>query len=56
MKSRRTLLAIVTVLLTSLLSGCIVVPLGHHRHRDYRDDRGGHHGYESDRDGRHGRR
>lgn len=46
MKSRRTLLAITAVLLSSLLSGCIVVPLGHHHHRDYRGERGGYHGYD----------
>ncbi|MEH0165068.1 hypothetical protein ABT392_12155 [Paucibacter sp. JuS9] len=58
MKSRRTLLAITTVLLSTILSGCIVLPGGHHhRHRDYGDHRGGYHGsYQGDRDGRHDRR
>lgn len=59
MKSRSILLAITSVVLTSLLSGCIILP-GGHRHRDYRDDRGGYHGgYQSDRgdrDGHYGRR
>lgn len=41
MKSRRTLLAITALLLSSLLSGCIVVPLGHHHHhRGYGAERG----------------
>lgn len=56
MKSRRILLAITSVLLASILSGCIILPHGHHRHR-YSDDRGSTHGgYHGDRDGRHDRR
>lgn len=56
MKSRRILLTITTVLLTSILSGCIIVPHGH-RHRYYDDRSGGGYqgGYQGDRDGRDGR-
>lgn len=53
MKPRRTLLAITALLLSSLLSGCIVVPLGHHHHhRDYRSERGYDGGYERHHDRR----